>query len=439
MSHADASHNFRTVSIGIMSSRILSIRLDGGYSFNGVHFNGEEKLEAEGKFVRFAGETCDAVIFVPDSDDSRFTLHGVTIGKKFHWERKEDEQFAGILKIINVDNQLQAINITNVEDYLLSVISSEMSCNAPLEYLKTQAVVSRSWLIRLQNQRLKDNSAKSTEARDEVEGIPRIIKYYENDAHTYFDVCADDHCQRYEGITKVNNSNAVRAIEETKGEVLSYDGEICDARFSKCCGGVTERFSACWEDHDENYLGPISDSDNSDSIPDLTTENGAELWIMSAPAAFCNVRKKEVLCSVLNDYDVETQNFYRWKVEYEKEELSSLFRSKSTIDVGEISDLLPLKRGASGRIIELLVVGDKGKVIIGKELEIRRLLSSSHVVSSAFCVKKVQNKFTLYGAGWGHGVGLCQIGAAAMAVRGIGYKQILAHYFKDSQITNIYE
>ena len=432
------------VAVGIMSGKEISFVLNGDYAFNGSIFKGQNSATISKGKVLFKGEEYEEIYFSPVDASSTFTLKDVTIGKKFHWERKEDETFSGSLKVIADGDSLDAINVVDVEVYLRSVISSEMSCNAPLEYLKTQAVVSRSWLMRILQSRKSENISMPTEENDIINGIHRHLKWYENDAHKHFDVCADDHCQRYEGLSHAANPMAEKAVEETCGEVLFSGNEICDARFSKSCGGVSELFSSCWNDEDKSYLQPIRDS-ACHSLPDLTNEANAEKWIRSAPESFCNSNDDKVLSQVLNDYDLETKDFYRWKVVYKATELSALVKKNTGIDFGSIKNLVPLRRGASGRIIELLIEGTKKQMIIGKELEIRRVLSNSHLKSSAFVVdcfdadsEGVPARIEIVGAGWGHGVGLCQIGAAVMSSEGYDYRKILFHYFKNSKIKNIY-
>lgn len=442
------TNNGSCVSVGIMSSSKISFVLNGIFSLNGTPISGPFTAEAVDGGVKIAGRTYNSPEFVPENAESTFTLKEVTIGKKFHWERKEDETFPGKLKLINNNGEIEAVNVVDVELYLRSVISSEMSCNAPLEYLKTQAVVSRSWLVRiLQTRQTMNSAAGTTERNDVVDGVERHIKWYENDAHTLFDVCADDHCQRYEGLSHAVNPMAEKAVAETCGEIIYSAGEICDARFSKSCGGVSEIFSNCWDESDKDYLKPIHDyaeHNEGHDVPDLTIEANAEKWIRSAPEAFCNTEDNEILSQVLNDYDLETKDFYRWSVNYTNSELSVLILKKSGVDFGEIIDIIPIRRGTSGRIVELLISGTHKKMIIGKELEIRRILSESHLKSSAFVVDRldispqgIPQKFTLTGAGWGHGVGLCQIGAAVMSAKGYTYREIVAHYFKNSEIKNI--
>ncbi|HIR33944.1 MAG TPA: DUF4922 domain-containing protein [Candidatus Coprenecus merdigallinarum] len=440
----------------------------------------------------------------PEEGDSRgFTLHKVRIGINFHWEREEDQLFSGGLTILPSEEGLVAINSVLTEDYLLSVISSEMNGDAPEEFLKAHAVISRSWLLARPTLGGGDNAHGSEGSRHSAaangdnpdsqespgnghsgQGISapgslendRIIRWYDREDHTLFDVCADDHCQRYQGLLRAGNANIRRAIEATRGLVLTDgpDGAICDTRFSKCCGGVSERFSACWADEDYAYLQPVrdyaclqTDEDNAaddgtpvtvGTIPDLSDEQNAREWILSSPEAFCNTSDPALLSTVLNSYDQETADFYRWRVEYTQEELSDLLRRRSGIDFGSVLELRPLRRGASGRIIELLIRGTLRTVTVGKELEIRRWLSESHLYSSAFVVDTVYAEpasdgqdirpginapaiptgFILHGAGWGHGVGLCQIGAAAMSARGCTFDRILAHYFRGSCLTRLY-
>ena len=341
-----------------------------------------------------------------------FTLYGVTIGVDFHWQRSRDLSYSGSLEFIVEGDRITAVNKVDVEEYLLSVISSEMKASAGLEFLKAHAVISRSWVLsQIQS---KKHPARTGIPDGMVDTPERYIHWFDHEDHTSFDVCADDHCQRYQGLSMAVGENVRRALEETCGEVLTSQGELCDARFSKCCGGVTELFSTCWEDRDYPYLQSVQDP-------------------------FCNTSDQEVLSQVLNDYDLETQDFYRWEQRYSREEVSSLIKERSGMDFGVIEDLVPLERGASGRIKRLLVKGSVRTMEIGKELIIRRWLSTSHLKSSAFEVRWEGDVLVLEGSGWGHGVGLCQIGAAVMASKGYGYKDILALYYPGSQIEKCYE
>lgn len=380
----------------------------------------------------------DELSFTPQQDTSSFfELQDVTIGINFHWERKEVQRFKGELKIIVEDDRLTAINIIPIEDYLTSVISSEMSATASLELLKAHAVISRSWLLnklKVANGKLKVIMHPDNTANFELSTLPsQLIKWYDHEAHKNFDVCADDHCQRYQGITRTSTPQAIEAVFATRGEVLMYEGEICDARFSKCCGGAFEEFQNCWENVKHPYLIGQRDSKTETRLPDLTKEVEADKWIRTSPAAFCNTHNKQVLSQVLNNYDQETTDFYRWRVCYSQQELSELIHKRSGIEFGKIIDLIPVERGTSGRLVRLKIVGTLRTLIIGKELEIRRTLSSSHLYSSAFVVdkeykedeKEIPSRFILTGSGWGHGVGLCQIGAAVMGEQGYKYKEIL--------------
>jgi len=372
------------------------------------------------------------------------------IGINFHWERKENQRFKGALKLIVENEQLTAINHISVENYLTSVISSEMSATASDELLKAHAVISRSWLLHP----MQESRAKNQEPRPKTEfktvncqlSTVNYTKWYERDAHTHFDVCADDHCQRYQGITRASTAAVEKAIEATRGEVLMFENKICDARFSKSCGGASETFENCWAPEHYPYLTKVIDNptDPEGFELDLTVEENAVKWIRQSPEAFCNTTDKKVLAQVLNNYDQETTDFYRWKVNYSQAELSELLARRSGIDFGEIIDLIPVERGESGRIIELNIVGTKRSIIVGKELEIRKWLSNSHLYSSAFVVDKtditngIPQHFTLTGAGWGHGVGLCQIGAAVMGEKGYPYNEILLHYFRGAELKRIY-
>lgn len=415
------------ISVGIMHQKEISFVLNGSFLCKeiGAIFSGKQICRLKNDKILFGQNLLSSLTFEATSTSQTFELQDVTIGIGFHWERKENQQFCGNLRFIVEDNQLCAVNSLSVESYLESVISSEMSATSSLELLKAHAVISRSWAMKP----IRCSSSKGCHSSS------CHIKWYERDAHVNFDVCADDHCQRYQGISRIGTNTLVRqAIEETCGEVLTYNGEICDARFSKSCGGVTELFENCWADEHYDYLSAISDSPNA-SLPDLTIEENAEKFIKSSPIAFCNTNDKAILSQVLNNYDQETTDFYRWRVFYTNEELSSLILKKSGIDFGKIIDLIPLRRGTSARIVRLKIVGTKRTLEVGKELEIRKWLSESHLYSSAFVVEKdTNNNFTLIGAGWGHGVGLCQIGAAVMAHNGYNYKHILQHYFRGAEI-----
>ena len=441
------------ITVGILSGKEIQFSFpDEFISSDGMAISGiQQAVYRKGK-IYWQEKEYDELSFTPQQTTSSFfELQDVTIGINFHWERKEVQRFKGELKIIVEDDKLTAINIISIEDYLTSVISSEMSVTASLELLKAHAVISRSWLLnklRVENGELRvtvqpDNAAHS-----------QLIKWYDHEAHKNFDVCADDHCQRYQGITRASTSRAIEAVSATRGEVLMYEGKICDARFSKCCGGAFEEFQNCWENVRHPYLIGQRDSQTTNKLPDLTIEAEADKWIRTSPVAFCNTQDKKILSQVLNNYDQETADFYRWKVSYSQEELSELIHKRSGIDFGKIIDLIPVERGTSGRLVLLKIVGTLRTLTIGKELEIRRTLSNSHLYSSAFVVdkeykeedreykeeeQKIPSRFILTGAGWGHGVGLCQIGAAVMGEKGYKYEEILSHYYPGSMIERQYK
>ena len=381
----------------------------------------------------------EAVIPGPHSTPERptFLLKNVRIGIGFHWDRLEDQEFEGTLEIRdNADGTQTAINRLDVEDYLSSVITSEMSATSSLELLKAHAVISRSWVLR------PIISPSTGTDKPDLSNPDRHVVWYERDAHEGFDVCADDHCQRYEGITRRDEhpeaaANVQKAIDATRGQVLMYDGKVCDARFYKSCGGATELFENAWANEHYPYLEAVRDEIGT-PLPDLTIEENAQAFIRTSPSAYCNTTDERILSQVLNNYDQETKDFYRWTVQYTAAELSDIIRERSGIDFGEILDLVPIKRGPSARLYEMQIVGSKRTMVIGKELEIRKWLSNSHLYSSAFVVdRNEQGDFILTGAGWGHGVGLCQIGAAVMADKGYTYEQILAHYFPGSELRTI--
>ena len=433
------------INVGIITGKEISLILNGKFNTGeGYTYTGELRasVTADGKILLNGNET-EAIEFIPQENNCSFTLHNVTIGISYHWERQEEQTFTGKLKLITDGENVIAINILPVEDYLVSVISSEMSATSSVEFLKSHAVISRSWLLAQIENREKRHVHKSLQ-QNFTKDENCIIKWYDREDHTLFDVCADDHCQRYQGITKASNPSVAKAVKETEGMVLMYGNEICDARFSKCCGGISETFDTCWEDKDYPYLQPVIDNFENKEIPDLSIEENAEKWIRTSPDAFCNTSDEKVLKQILNNYDQETTDFYRWKVEYSQKEISELIHRKTGIDFGEIKDLIPMQRGKSGRISRLKIIGTLRTMIIGKELEIRRALSESHLFSSAFVVDKtdvtdsVPSEFTITGAGWGHGVGLCQIGAAMMGEKGYSYNKILLHYYKNAEIRKLY-
>lgn len=425
------------LSVGVVSLPEMVFYFRKPYSFGGKTYEGEQRATVKDGKVFFDGQLCDEIIFKGCSDDASFELSNVTIGVDFHWNRQETQLFPADLKLIVENGKVTAINLVGIEDYLVSVISSEMSATCSKALLKAHCIISRSWIL-AQIQKNKDIVASAQDYSACTDTEDERIKWYDREDHVNFDVCADDHCQRYYGLSRASTEAVREAVRETWGQVLIYDGKICDARFSKCCGGVFEEFEYCWEPNHFDYLVKRRDSAEENNFPDLTVEENARKWILSSPDAFCNTSDPKVLSQVLNKFDQETQHFYRWTVEYTVEELSELVKRRSGEDYGEIIDLIPVARGTSGRLWKLKIVGSKKTKIIGKELEIRKTLSTSHLYSSAFVVEKKDGKFILHGAGWGHGAGLCQIGAAVMGEKGYSHDQILSHYFPGSQIEKQY-
>ena len=401
------------VSVGIVSGQKIVFRLNGNYTAKGETLTGQQTVElAEGGLL-WRGQNYRELRFQPQAGEVSFTLHDVTIGVGFHWERQEEQTFRGTLRLVVEADKVLAINELPVEQYLESVISSEMSATSSPELLKAHAVISRSWLLYQIRKRAESGERKDNNFFSFVKKEDELLRWYDREDHTLFDVCADDHCQRYQGITRASLPAVAEAIKATRGQVLVYDNELCDARFSKCCGGQTEEFQYCWENIKKPYLVSVSDP-------------------------FCHTSDKRILAQVLNDYDQETPNFYEWRVEYSQEELTELVNRKTKLDLGVIQDLVPLDRGVSGRIWRLQIVGSKRTFIIGKELEIRRALSETHLYSSAFKVEKRDGRFILKGRGWGHGVGLCQIGAAVMGEKGYDYDDILLYYYRGAEIKQEY-
>lgn len=436
--------------IGIMYQPEIIFRLNETYLLapNGVPYEAIQKVNYRDGKIWLNNEPVDEEILVFNPvryQKASFELNDVTIGIQFHWERKEDQTFKGSLEIRIENEKLTAINILPLEDYLVSVISSEMSATSNLELLKAHAIISRSWLL-AQTEKSKAISQSGKSYQSISETPEEYIRWYDREDHLNFDVCADDHCQRYQGITRQSTPLVEQAVAQTRGMLLMNNGKICDARFSKSCGGISETFENVWEPEVHPYLQAIIDNpapaDGFDT--DLTNEEAAQKWIRNAPEAFCNTHDKAVLSQVLNDYDQETTDFYRWKLVYQQADLAELIARKSRRDFGAIVDLIPVERGLSGRLKKLKIVGTKLTLTIGKELEIRKTLSESHLYSSAFVVDKldIQNgipeQFILTGAGWGHGVGLCQIGAAMMGAKGYKYDEILLHYFRGASISKEY-
>lgn len=432
------------VQVGILFEPQIEFVLLNPYRMDGTEVSGKQVVTYDEGKILWNGRRYDELLFEPQHEQTdAFELLDVTIGINFHWERKEDQRFLGALKIIVENGKLTGINVIHVEDYLTSVISSEMSATASLELLKAHAVISRSWLL-AQIQKNKEITEAQANYSAFTQTDEELIRWYDREDHTRFDVCADDHCQRYQGITRASTDIVKQAISATRGQVLTSDGKICDARFSKCCGGMMEKFSTCWEDKDFPYLKALPDTPEEEQIPDLTVEKNAEKWITGeipqAEKSFCNTSDVAALSQVLNDYDMETRDFFRWKARYTRGELSALISTRSGQDIGLLESIEPLKRGPSGRIELLSIKGSNSSMVIGKELVIRKFLSSSHLKSSAFVVREEKSPdnnaendtITLLGAGWGHGVGLCQIGAAMMAVRGYSYRDILLHYYPGS-------
>ena len=435
------------VTVGIVSAQKIHFSLNKPYLAKGEKVLGEQVVEFSEGGVLWNGNQYSQLTFHPQSADASFSLSDVTIGVNFHWERKETQTFLGTLRFVVESDKIVAINELPVEKYLESVISSEMSATSSLELLKAHAVISRSWLLAQMKKRREvaesgNNFFSFTKKED------TLIRWYDREDHTLFDVCADDHCQRYQGITKETSPHVAEAIRQTKGQILMDGEEICDARFSKCCGGVTEEFQYCWEDTPKTYLTAVRDIalGVEHTLPNLTNEEEAEKWIRFNPPAFCNTQDKKILSEVLNDYDQETVNFYRWKETLSQEKLQQLIADKLKMDLGAILDMKAVERGKSGRISKLQIIGTEKIFTIGKELEIRRTLSDSHLLSSAFVVDKydkdeqgVPQRFELIGAGWGHGVGLCQIGAAVMGEQGYHYDAILLHYYQGAEIKKLYK
>jgi stage II sporulation protein D len=431
------------ITVGIMDRLTeVSGRLDG--NFRGERFgpvSGRFRAKAEAGRIVLLDEVHREICRFPlirltADENSTFSLFDVTIGSHFHWERTEDQTFQGDLFLqLDKDGTLVAINEIPLEDYLKSVISSEMNAIAPIEFLKAHAILSRSWLLAaLDRKKEVKHAPKLAEQLTGKEG--EVMRWYDRQDHDLFDVCSDDHCQRYQGITKILSEQAEEAVRETRGTVMTYQDEICDARYSKACGGLTEEFDTAWDGKRIPYLESIPDASISHRL--IRTEEEARRWILSEPEVYCNTKDEALLEKILPDFDREIKGFFRWRVEYSREELEEILREKSGFDFGTLKEIVPLQRGSSGRISRLKIVGSKRSMVVGKELEIRRWLSRSHLYSSAFVVTVEGDRYIFHGAGWGHGVGLCQIGAAVMATQGFSAEEILKHYFRGIKIKRVY-
>lgn len=429
------------ITVGIMDRLTeLSGRLHGNFRGEGFGtVSGRFSARSEAGRIVLLDEVRSEICRFPfirliADENSTFLLLNVTIGSRFHWETIEDQTFEGDLFLqLEKDGRIVAINEIPLENYLRSVISSEMNAAAPIEFLKAHAILSRSWLLAGldKKKRPRERTVSTGEtAKDEV------IRWYGRQDHDLFDVCADDHCQRYQGLRRIESEQAGEAVRETHGMVVTYQNKICDARYSKACGGLTENFDTAWEDKRVPYLESISDA--SVAHQPIRTEDEASAWILSEPEAFCNTRDERLLEKILLDFDRETKNFFRWRVEYSRQELEEILREKSGFDFGTLKEIVPLQRGPSGRISRLKIVGSKRSMVVGKELEIRRWLSRSHLYSSAFVVIVEDDRYIFHGAGWGHGIGLCQIGAAVMATKGFSAEEILKHYLRRVEIKKIY-
>jgi len=428
------------IKVGIMDRQTEVIgHLTGNFRANESRLISDGFVaRTEGDVIVLIGATNHEIVRSPSVSltarkNSTFQLFNVTIGNRFHWQREEDQTYQGDLTLqLREDGTICAINDISLEDYLKSVISSEMSAEGPIEFLKAHAILSRSWVLAAIGRGGKgETTFRTTKASEE-----EIIRWYDREDHDLFDVCSDDHCQRYHGMTKVVSERAEEAIRKTKGTVITYRDEICDARYSKACGGITEDFETAWNDKRIPYLRSIPDATTSHHP--IGTEEEATAWIFSKPDAYCNTTDPHLLGKILPGVDRETKNFFRWRVEYSRKELEGILRKKTGFDFGTLKEIVPLSRGPSGRISHLKIVGSKKNIVVGKELEIRRWLSHTHLYSSAFIVRFEGDRVAFHGAGWGHGVGLCQIGAAVMATQGFSAEEILKHYFSGVQIKKIY-
>ncbi len=342
---------------------------------------------------------------VPRRQDSPFYLHDIPIGRGFHWERHERLSYRGELHLFaSRGDGLTAMNRIPLETYIRSTVFSEMGPDLPDAFLAAQAVAARSTVLATANRHHRGEG---------------------------FHLCNDDHCQCYQGVLREPQVISP-ALGETEGEILVSNGRPVDARYAKCCGGVSETYEAVWGGEGHPYF--ISRPCGEFETADLTQEQNMQEFLSQRAPAFCN--------DELHAYPERwrEESYFRWQREYNASELQTLIEAKVGIEVGTVRELRPIKRGASGRILILEIVGSKQTLRIYRELEIRRVLFLSHLPSSCFIVEtegKGPDKFRLIGAGWGHGVGLCQLGAAAMAHKGRSKQRILEHYYPETKLFSI--
>ena len=408
-----------SLSVGLLSAEAVRFTLNGLHTAKGTSLEGSQTVAVRDGGLLWNDKVYRQLTFVPETESASFTMKDVVIGKDFHWQRREAQTFKGSLRLLVDEDKIVCINDIAIEDYLISVISSEMSATCSSEFLKASAVISRSWLLaQIEKRKSLGNSGQNFFTFKKTDN--ELIRWHDREDHTIFDVCADDHCQRYQGITRATRREVEEAVRATRGQILTYEGAVCDARFSKCCGGRTEEFESCWEDKHHPYLESVEDP-------------------------YCNTHDTAILSEVLNDYDLETTDFHDWTEVLQQDAAQHFIKSQLKLNFGKIKDLIPIQRGKSGRIVRLQIVGTERTIIIGKELEIRSALSASHLKSSAFEVERqdvdaedVPARFVLHGHGWGHGVGMCQIGAAVMGHKGFTYDQILHHYYPGAEITQKY-
>lgn len=423
---------FLRVGIVLPEDNQKTIILDTTRSENlKIYFDGEKvdinhKLivfEAEDKRISFNGKTINKIEIVQDKNDSYITLKSVIAGRGFHWAKHIEVKLAFKLEFSVREGSLLVINEMPIEEYLACVATSEMSAECPESYIEAQTIVARSWMLANVEQK-----------------------------HTYlgFDVCNDDCCQRFQGVNNLT-PHSKKAADNTRGQVLLYENEIVDARYSKSCGGVMEKFENLWENSPKDYMQNKSDSHNEFNV-DLTKESELKTWVNTVPKSFCSPHyiKEEELHKYLGHVD-EQSKYFRWKVETTQEELVENIKDKLDIDICFVLLLIPIKRAGSGRILELEISyldsnNIKNTLIIYKDYEVRRVLHKMFLYSSAMTIdainendSKYPTKFVLNGAGWGHGAGLCQIGGIGMSLAGYRTDEIVKHYYPGAELSKIYE
>lgn len=387
------------INVGILTTGAPVLRPVGDYDIRRLSDNQSEK---------------DAVVYTPLHEDSRLSLLNLKIGKEFHWQQTVEALLPGTVKVrLSPAGEWQTINSLPLEKYLQCVIGSEMNPAAPEEFLKAHCIISRSWALG------KIRRTHKAGGNDAMFSDNCISAWEDTADHSGFDVCSDDHCQRYQGLSDMP-SKIKKIVKDTEGMVLTdAEGNLADTRYSKCCGGKTELFSTCWQETDYPYL--ISQIDPYCDLSSLSAQ-----------------KREKLLRDCFRRYDTSATISNEWELTVSRDEIRNRLSNLFGKETGDVIDMKVETRGLSGRAKGLLIKCESGDYHIGKELTIRRLLSKDCLRSSLFDITLLSDdNFRIKGKGWGHGVGLCQTGAARMALEGASFHEILSFYYPGTKITTI--